>query len=164
MKEYSDKEFENNYDDTEKELKERKDNEVYKIENGFEPLEEEQVIDYEITRYFEPNDEKKMAMDQFKVNFNPKDEDDTPKTLKIKKFNIKTASFYEDTRGKIKIYLDKLLENYPNKIKSDDIITKTQLAKKLKVSKPFVIDSIRDYLTKKYGKDKMRQINEFLWP
>jgi len=164
MGEYDNKEFKDERKHLECGSKEIKEDEIQTLDNDFGPLDENKDVYDKFINYYSPNDENDEFCKQFEVNFIPKDEDDKQKSTKIKKFKIKTASFYEDARGKLNKYLDNLLENYPDKTNSEDIITKTQLAKKLKVSKPFVIDSIRDYLTTKYGKDKIKQINDFIWP
>lgn len=105
--------------ETDNNFEEIEDHELF---SSFEPLNEEKVIDDEFINHFEPKDEKRMHIDQFEVRFNPKDEDNSLKDSKKMiiensiKSKTKTSSFYDDIRGKIRSYLDKLLENYPKNL------------------------------------------------
>jgi len=75
---------------------------------------------------------------------------------------IKDPSFYENVRKKLCNYLKELLKFYPN-VNDDNIISKSQLAKKFKVSKPFVIDFIKKYLRMEFGQRLANKINKELW-
>jgi hypothetical protein len=76
---------------------------------------------------------------------------------------IQDLSFYKNVREKLNNYLEELLKIYPH-VDNNYIITKSQLAKKFKVSKPFVIDFIRKYLRMEFGQRLANKINKELWP
>ncbi len=61
------------------------------------------------------------------------------------------------------IYLDEILENYPE-IRIEDIKSLTKLREELRIGKERLIQLIDKYLINKFGIDLAKEIKQRLWP